>query len=79
VRREKRRVESLPQAGEAGRDASGSTVLPYGESLWGQEHDGEAAALLNLKQCCEDVRVFEIRILASSIEKQLVLDAFMQI
>jgi hypothetical protein len=37
------------------------------------------AALLNLKQCCADVRVFEIRILASSIEKQLVLDAFMQI
>jgi hypothetical protein len=26
-----------------------------------------------------DVRAFEIRILASSIEKQLVLDAFMQI
>jgi hypothetical protein len=37
------------------------------------------AALLNLKQCCADVRAFEIRILASSIEKQLVLDAFMQI
>jgi hypothetical protein len=36
-------------------------------------------ALLNLKQCCADVRAFEIRILASSIEKQLVLDAFMQI
>ena len=37
------------------------------------------AALLNLKQCCANVRAFEIRILASSIEKQLVLDAFMQI
>jgi len=37
------------------------------------------SALLNLKQCCENVRVFEIRILASSIEKQFVLDAFMQI
>jgi putative transposase len=36
-------------------------------------------ALLNLKQCCADVRAFEIRTLASSIEKQLVLDAFMQI
>jgi hypothetical protein len=36
-------------------------------------------ALLNLKQCCADVTAFEIRILASSIEKQLVLDAFMQI
>jgi hypothetical protein len=36
-------------------------------------------ALLNLKQCCVNVRAFEIRILASSIEKQLVLDAFMQI
>jgi hypothetical protein len=36
-------------------------------------------ALLNLKQCCADVRAFEIRILASSIEKQFVLDAFMQI
>jgi non-heme chloroperoxidase len=39
----------------------------------------ETAALLNLKQCCVDVRAFEIRILASSIEKQFVLDAFMQI
>ena len=48
VRREKRRVESLPQAGEAGRDASGSTVLPYGESLWGQEHDGEAGVRANM-------------------------------
>jgi NADPH:quinone reductase-like Zn-dependent oxidoreductase len=38
-----------------------------------------ASALLNLKQCCVDVRAFEIRILASSIEKQFVLDAFMQI
>ena len=38
-----------------------------------------AAVLLNLKQCCADVRAFEIRIHASSIEKQLVLDAFMQI
>jgi putative transposase len=36
-------------------------------------------ALLNLKQCCVDVMAFEIRILASSIEKQLVLDAFMKI
>ncbi len=36
-------------------------------------------ALLNLKPCCADVRAFEIRIFASSIEKQLVLDAFMQI
>src|SRR4051794_24598531 len=36
-----------------------------------------APALLNLKQCCENVRVFEIRILASSIEKQFVLGAFM--
>jgi hypothetical protein len=40
---------------------------------------GNAPALLNLKQCCVDVRAFEIRILASSIEKQFVLDAFMQI
>ena len=48
MRREKRRVESLPQAGEAGRDASGSTVLPYGESLWGQEHDGEAGVRANM-------------------------------
>src|SRR4051794_16939702 len=36
-------------------------------------------ALLNLKQYFVDVRAFEIRILASSIEKQFVLDAFMQI
>src|SRR4051812_856418 len=35
-----------------------------------------APALLNLKQCCADVRAFEIRILASSIEKQFVLDVF---
>ena len=47
-------------------------------------HEGDTAtcntsALLNLKQCCVDVRAFEIRILASSIEKQFVLDAFMQI
>src|SRR4051812_49237997 len=40
---------------------------------------GRSPALLNLKQCCADVRAFEIRILASSIEKQFVLDAFMQI
>ena len=48
VRRETRRVESLTQAGEAGRNASGSTVLPYGESLWGQEHDGEAGVRANM-------------------------------
>src|SRR3954454_12308450 len=34
---------------------------------------GRSPALLNLKQCCADVRAFEIRILASSIEKQFVL------
>ena len=48
VRREKRRVKSLPQAGEAGRDASGAAVLPYGESLWGQEHYGEAGVRANM-------------------------------
>ena len=42
VRRAKRRVESLSQTGGAGRDASGSIVLPDGESLRGQEHDGKA-------------------------------------
>ena len=55
--------------------------------LWRQWQNGHnrfkelcrRAALLNLKQCCVDVRAFEIRILASSIEKQFVLDAFMQI
>ena len=31
----KRQVESLSQTGEAGRNASGSTVLPDGESLMG--------------------------------------------
>jgi hypothetical protein len=35
VRRGKRQVESLSQTGEAGRDASGSTVSPDGESLMG--------------------------------------------
>jgi hypothetical protein len=45
----------------------------------GVDPSGDFAALLNLKQYCVDVRAFEIRILASSIEKQLVLDAFMQI
>jgi hypothetical protein len=39
----------------------------------------EGPALLNLKQCCANVRAFEIRIFASSIEKQFALDAFMQI
>ncbi len=48
VRREKRRVEFLPQAGEAGRDASGAAVLPYGENLWGQEHYGEAGVRANM-------------------------------
>jgi hypothetical protein len=48
VRRGKRRVESLSQTGEAGRGASGSTVLPEGESLWGQEHDGEAGVRANM-------------------------------
>ena len=43
------------------------------------DDEPDRPALLNLKQCCADVRAFEIRILASSIEKQLVLDAFMQI
>jgi len=45
--------------------------------LW--ERKMSPTTLLNLKQCCPDVRAFEIRILASSIEKQFVLDAFMQI
>ena len=44
-----------------------------------RKSDPELPALLNLKQCCADVRAFGIRILASSIEKQLVLDTFMQI
>jgi len=48
VRREKRRDESPSQAGEAGRDASGSTILPDGESLWGQEHDGKAGVWANM-------------------------------
>jgi hypothetical protein len=37
------------------------------------------AALLNLKEYCVGVRALEIRILARSIEKQFVLDAFMEI
>src|SRR3954463_9503636 len=45
---EKMRGWLRPQAGEARRDASGSTVLPYGESLWGQEHDGEAGVRANM-------------------------------
>ena len=48
VRRAKRRVESLSQTGEAGRGASGSTVLPEGESLKGQEHGGEAGGRANM-------------------------------
>ena len=40
----KRRVESLSQTGEARERCSGSTVLPEGESLKGQEHGGEAAS-----------------------------------
>src|SRR3954451_654882 len=44
----KRRVESLSQTGEAGRGASGSTVLPEGESLKGQEHGGEAGVRANM-------------------------------
>jgi hypothetical protein len=49
------------------------------KSMTGIKVLGTSPALLNLKQCCADVRAFEIRILASSIEKQFVLDAFMQI
>ncbi len=44
----KRRVESSFQTREAGRGASGSTVSPDGESLWGQEHDGEAGVRANV-------------------------------
>src|SRR4051812_11606543 len=44
-----------------------------------KRHGADLSALLNLKQCCADVRAFEIRILASSIEKQFVLDVFTQI
>src|SRR3954463_2140709 len=44
----KRRVESLAQTGEAGRGASGSNVLPEGESLKGQEHGGEAGVRANM-------------------------------
>jgi internalin A len=44
-----------------------------------EQRESYEPALLNLKQCCADVRAFEIRILASSIEKQFVLDGFMQI
>src|SRR3954447_4917378 len=42
VRRGKRRIEYLPQAGEVGRDASGPSILPDGENLRGQEPDREA-------------------------------------
>ena len=42
VRRGKRRVEYPSQTEGAGRGASGSTILPDGESLMGQEHDGKA-------------------------------------
>jgi hypothetical protein len=48
VRRGKRRVESLSETGGAGRNASGSTVLPNGESLRGQEHDGKAEVRANM-------------------------------
>ena len=48
MRRGKRRVESLSETGEAGRNASGSTVLPNGESLRGQEHDGKAEVRANM-------------------------------
>ena len=48
MRRGKRQVESLSQTGEAGRGASGSTVLPEGESLKGQEHGGEAGVRANM-------------------------------
>jgi len=48
VRRAKRRVESSFQTREAGRSASGSTILPDGESLMGQEHDGKAGVWANM-------------------------------
>ena len=48
VRRAKRRVESLSKTGEAGRHASGSTILLDGESLKGQEHDGKAGVWANM-------------------------------
>ena len=44
----KRRVEYPFQTEGAGRSASGSTILPDGESLMGQEHDGEAGVWANM-------------------------------
>ena len=37
-----------PRREEAGRDASGSTILPDGESLKGQEHGGKAGVRANM-------------------------------
>ena len=48
MRRGKRQVEFPSQTGEVGRSASGSTILPDGESLMGQEHDGEAGVRANM-------------------------------
>jgi hypothetical protein len=57
----------------------GSEVILHSTVFGRRSLIGTEPALLNLKQCCADVTAFEIRILASSIEKQLVLDGFMQI
>ena len=48
MRRGKRQVEFPSQTGEAGRSASGSTILPDGESLMGLEHDGKAGVRANM-------------------------------
>ncbi len=48
MRRGKRQVEFPSQTGEVGRSASGSTILPDGESLMGQEHDGKAGVWANM-------------------------------
>jgi hypothetical protein len=66
------------------QDAAGPKPIMAG-ALWAAERALNAfwpsgrTALLNLKQYCANLGTFEIRILASSIEKQLVLHAFMQI
>ena len=42
VRRENGELNICFRRREPGRSASGSTILPDGESLMGQEHDGKA-------------------------------------
>jgi hypothetical protein len=59
--------------------SSTTAGFPRADAAWLLRQISSLETPVNLKQCCVDVRAFEIRILASSIEKQFVLDAFMQI